>query len=76
MIVYGLNWLGVKGKNDLANRTAILIKSEVMVGIITFSLKRITAVPRPDSKELTSFPSGHTAQGFCSSSFFGPRVWS
>jgi hypothetical protein len=69
IIVYGLNWLGVKGKNDFANRTAILIKSEVMVGILTFSLKRITAVPRPDTKEPTSFPSGHTAQAFAAATF-------
>lgn len=69
MIVYGLNWLGVKGKNDFANRTAILIKSEMMVAILTFSLKRITAVPRPDTKELTSFPSGHTAQAFAAATF-------
>jgi membrane-associated phospholipid phosphatase len=69
MIVYGLNWLGVKGKNDFANRTAILIKSEMMVGILTFSLKRITAVPRPDTRELTSFPSGHTAQAFAAATF-------
>jgi hypothetical protein len=69
MIVYGLNWLGVEGKNDFANRTAILIKSEMMVGILTFSLKRITAVPRPDTRELTSFPSGHTAQAFAAATF-------
>jgi membrane-associated phospholipid phosphatase len=69
VIVYGLNWLGVKGKNDFANRTAILIKSELMLGILTFSLKRITAVPRPDTKELTSFPSGHTAQAFAAATF-------
>jgi hypothetical protein len=68
--VYGLNWLGVKGKNDFANRTAILIKTEMMVGILTYSLKRITAVPRPDNtKELTSFPSGHTAQAFAAATF-------
>jgi hypothetical protein len=69
MVVYGLNLLGVEGKNDFANRTAILIKSEMMVGILTFSLKRITAVPRPDTKELTSFPSGHTAQAFAAATF-------
>ena len=69
VVVYGLNWLGVKGKNDFANRTAILIKSEMMLGILTFSLKRITAVPRPDTKELTSFPSGHTAQAFAAATF-------
>lgn len=69
MVVYGLNWLGVKGKNDFANRTALLVKSEMMVGILTFSLKRITAVPRPDTKERTSFPSGHTAQAFATATF-------
>ncbi|WP_254084698.1 phosphatase PAP2 family protein [Dawidia cretensis] len=69
LIVYGLNWLGVEGKNDFANRTAILIKTEMMVGILTFSLKRITAVPRPDTKQLTSFPSGHTAQAFAAATF-------
>ena len=69
IVVYGLNWLGVKGKNDFANRTAILIKSEMMVAILTFSLKRITAIPRPDTKELTSFPSGHTAQAFAAATF-------
>lgn len=67
--VYGLNLLGVKGKNDFANRTAILVKTELMVGMLTFSLKRITAVPRPDTKELTSFPSGHTAQAFAAATF-------
>lgn len=69
LVVYGLNGLGVEGKNDFANRTAILIKAEVMVGILTYSLKRITAVPRPDTRELTSFPSGHTAQAFAAATF-------
>jgi membrane-associated phospholipid phosphatase len=69
IVVYGLNLLGVEGKNDFANRTALLLKSEAMVGILTFSLKRITAVPRPDTKELTSFPSGHTAQAFAAATF-------
>jgi membrane-associated phospholipid phosphatase len=68
-IVYGLNLLGVKGKNDFANRTAILIKAEMMVAALTFPLKRITAVPRPDTQELTSFPSGHTAQAFATATF-------
>lgn len=69
LIVYALNGFGVKGKNDFANRTAILIKSQVMLGILTFSMKRITAIPRPDGKSLTSFPSGHTAQAFAAATF-------
>lgn len=66
---YGLNLIGVRGKNNFGNRTAILIKSELMVAALTFSLKRITAVPRPDTGQPTSFPSGHTAQAFAAATF-------
>lgn len=69
VVVYGLNWLGVEGKNDFANRTALLIKSEAIMAMLTFSLKRVTAVPRPDTKERTSLPSGHTAQAFAAATF-------
>ena len=42
MAVYGLNLLGIKGKNDFSNRSAILLKSELMVGVLTFSFKGIS----------------------------------
>jgi membrane-associated phospholipid phosphatase len=67
--VYGLNACGIKGKNSFANRTAILIKAEVIVAAVTFSLKKITAVPRPDTGQPTSFPSGHTAEAFAAATF-------
>jgi membrane-associated phospholipid phosphatase len=67
--VYGLNALGVKGKNNFGNRTALLIKSELLVGILTYSIKKITAVPRPDTGAPTSLPSGHTAQAFAAATF-------
>lgn len=67
--VYGLNAFGVKGKNDFRNRTALLVKSELIMATLTFSLKHITAVPRPDSGQPTSFPSGHTAQAFAAATF-------
>lgn len=67
--VYGLNMVGVKGKNDLRNRTALLLKSELLVGAITLPLKKITVVPRPDSGKRNSFPSGHTAQAFAAATF-------
>ena len=78
--VYGLNLAGVRGKNDFANRTALLLKSEVIVAALTFSLKKITAVPRPDTGQPTSFPSGHTAQAFAAATFmakeYGHRsIW-
>jgi membrane-associated phospholipid phosphatase len=67
--VYGLNAAGVKGKNNFGNRTAIIVKAELMMAVLTYSLKKITAVPRPDTGEPTSFPSGHTAQAFAAATF-------
>ena len=67
--VYGLNLVGIKGENNFGNRTALLIKSELLVGILTYSMKNSTHVPRPDTGQPTSFPSGHTAQAFAAATF-------
>lgn len=67
--VFGLHAAGIKGKNSLANTTALFIKSEIMMTVLTTSLKRITRVPRPDTGQPTSFPSGHTAQAFAAATF-------
>ncbi len=66
---YGLNLAGVKGKNNFANRTAILIKTQVLFGVVTYSLKKLVAEPRPDTGFPNSFPSGHTAQAFAAATF-------
>ncbi len=58
--VYSLNALGIKGKNNIGNQTAILGKSMVLTTIITKSLKSILDVERPTG-EPKSMPSGHTA---------------
>lgn len=62
--MFALDAFGIKAQHDFANRTAMLIKTEALVGVLCYSLKRITAVPRPDTGAPTSFPSGHTAQAF------------
>jgi hypothetical protein len=67
--VYGLNRAGIKGKNDFANRTALLVKSEMIMVALAFSLKEITHVQRPDGTTHDSFPSGHTAQAFATATF-------
>lgn len=67
--VYGLNAAGIKGEHDLANQTALLIKSEILMTAMVFPLKKFTAVPRPDTGAPTSFPSGHTAQAFAAATF-------
>ncbi len=68
--VYALNLLGIKGQHDFANRTALLIKSELIMMAMVLPLKKLTAVPRPDSGQPNSFPSGHTAQAFAAATFF------
>lgn len=68
-LAYGLNWGGIKGKNDLANRTALLLKSELLMTILVQSLKYSTHVLRPDGSNDHSFPSGHTAEAFAAATF-------
>ena len=68
-IVYGLNASGIKGKNDFANRTVLLIKTELLMTVVVQSLKYTSHVQRPDSSDFNSFPSGHTAQAFAAATF-------
>ena len=42
-----------------------MVKGKVFRG----TLKKITAVPRPDTGRPTSFPAGHTAQAFAAATF-------
>jgi membrane-associated phospholipid phosphatase len=69
LAVYGLVLGGVKGQNNLANQTAILIKTELLLSVITVSLKNTTHVRRPDGSNDQSFPSGHTTQAFAAATF-------
>lgn len=69
VIAYALDAAGVKSRNDFANRTAILLKGEMlMLGSVHF-LKQATHQQRPDGSAYTSFPSGHTAQAFAAATF-------
>lgn len=62
--IYGLDALGIKGKNNFRDKTIILATSYLIMGIIVESLKKITKVERPDGSSFNSFPSGHTATAF------------
>jgi len=62
--LYGLDLVGVKAKTDIKNRTAILIKAEIIMFASVGILKNTTHVVRPDGSDHHSFPSGHTAQAF------------
>ena len=67
--VYGLNAIGIKGKNNFKDRSLILATSYMLVAATTIPLKTITHVQRPDGSSFNSFPSGHTATAFASAEF-------
>lgn len=67
--VLTLNALGVKGEHNFSTQMWLLAKSELLMMAIVFPLKKITAVPRPDTGTPNSFPSGHTAQAFVAATF-------
>lgn len=64
--MYTMDAMGFKGKHDAWNQTALLVKSEILMNVMVFSLKNITHEQRPDGSAYNSFPSGHTAQAFLS----------
>jgi len=67
--VYGLNAVGIHGKNNFRDRTIIYAMSSLFVGITVNSVKKITGEPRPDDSDNLSFPSGHTATAFAAAAF-------
>lgn len=68
-IAYGLDIFGVKSKNDFLNRTAILVKGEILMYATTNILKLASHELRPDGTDHYSFPSGHAAQAFATATF-------
>ena len=66
--VYALNAVGIKGKNNFGNRTAIVIKSLLLNDFMVSNLKRWSGSERPNG-EMHSFPSGHTSVAFALAQF-------
>lgn len=67
--VYGLNALGIKGKNNFRDRTIIYAMSNVISAAFVLPLKNITKIQRPDGSGFNSFPSGHTTTAFAAAEF-------
>ena len=67
--VYGLNIAGIKGQNNLVDRSVIYGMSNLIANGIVFGVKFIGVENRPDSSDHYSFPSGHTAEAFVSAEF-------
>ncbi|MDB5159230.1 MAG: superfamily protein [Mucilaginibacter sp.] len=69
VIVYGLNLVGVSGKNTFVDRTALLALSAGILGVTAFGTKHLTHRLRPNGSDYLSFPSGHTANAFMGAEF-------
>ena len=69
LTVYGLNALGIQGKNDFKDRTIILGTASLIMGSTVTAMKKLTAIERPDGSNKLSFPSGSTAISFMGAEF-------
>lgn len=67
--VYGLNAVGIEGKNNLRDRTVIVLIANVISQGGSQVTKRIIHETRPDLSDNQSFPSGHTAAAFTAAEF-------
>lgn len=67
--VYGLNWAGVKGKNNFLDRSLIYLVSVSLAAATAGIIKGSTDVLRPNGSDYNSFPSNHTALAFVSATF-------
>jgi hypothetical protein len=67
--VYGLNAMGIKGKNNFRDRTMLVGLSELIAGSAVFTIKKFSGETRPDGSDQYSFPSGHTAAAFAAAEF-------
>ena len=68
-MVYGLNLVGIEGKNRFIDRTALLGISGVILGGTELTLKHATHRLRPNLADYYSFPSGHTGAAFLAAEF-------
>lgn len=66
---YGLDVFGIESKTNFADRTAMLLKAELLMTGTVFAIKRTVGQLRPDGRAYNSFPSGHTAQAFVAATF-------
>jgi membrane-associated phospholipid phosphatase len=67
--VYGLDLIGVEGKNTFIDRTALLGLSGGFLGVSEIITKYTTHRLRPNRADYLSFPSGHTGLAFLGAEF-------
>jgi hypothetical protein len=74
ILVYGLNLVGVHGKNTFVDRTLIYVMAQGMMSATLFTLKKSTHRLRPDQSDRLSFPSGHTSNAFAGAEFMSQEL--
>ena len=67
--VYGLNFIGVKGRSSFWCRSSRLVLAEAIQLSIVYPAKYLIGELRPDGSEYNSLPSGHTAHAFMAAAF-------
>ena len=67
--VYSMNFLGIKGRSDFFDRTAIYMMSNIIMSKSVDFLKDKSHRLRPSQGDFRSFPSGHTAIAFGAAEF-------
>lgn len=71
LVLAGIAELVDQNTNIITKKHVInLIKTQLIVGTLSYSIKSLTRVKRPDSETLNSFPSGHTVEAFALATFF------
>lgn len=68
-MVYGLNLVGVEGKDRFLDRSAIWGLSAAIMSGSEFVVKHVTHRLRPNGADHYSFPSGHTGNAFLGAEF-------
>lgn len=68
-VVYGMDLLGMKAKNNFVDRTAILLMSMAITSTAVSFTKNNIHRERPDGSSFSSFPSSHTAMAFMAAEF-------
>ncbi len=67
--VYGLNAVGIHGKNNFRDRSTIIGMSALMLTAANVTIDHLIKKERPDGSDFRSFPSSHTAAAFATAEF-------
>ncbi|OKS86071.1 phosphatase PAP2 family protein [Mucilaginibacter polytrichastri] len=74
VLVYGLNLVGVHGKNTFVDRTLIYAMAQGMLTLSLFGVKNATHRLRPNGADRLSFASGHTGNAFAGAEFMSQEL--